>query len=217
MGGLSPDEHGEPGEEILQVEVLWVLLPRLCGAGLRHHGGVGAERRVRGVVHAGVAAVPGEEEQAVVRPEDLLPDACKEAVAVVLREVLDLPLEPDVHRLKVVQVKRSYFAGDDTEKFSFCRRPLHPAAGCPDGVYRYRSFAGVLHRIDRLPREGVDEEGAGVARAGSGRAAAFPADESQETIQERMEPHDVTRVLQRRWGVKMFNPRVTIIVTTWTT
>ncbi len=138
-------------------------------------------RRPGGPVHAWARTVPREEDQTVVRPEDLLPDACEEAVAVVFREALDLPLEPGVHQFKVVQIKHSHFTGDDVEEFSLCRCTLHPAAGRPDGLYRDRPPVGSLTQI---PGEGVDEEGADLIGAGPGGFVTFPAEESQDSLQD---------------------------------
>ena len=91
----------------------------------------------------------------MVRPEYLLPDALEETVAVTLREVADLPLEPAVHRLEVVQVECRYLAGYQAEEVSLRLRPLHPAARRPDGLCR--SWPLVLSLLPGISGEGVDE------------------------------------------------------------
>ncbi len=134
MGGLFHDKHGERGEEVVQVEAAGVLLLRLRRAGLRKHRGVGVKQGARRFIQpVFAAAVAGEEDEAVVS-QDLVPDACEQAVAVACRETVYPALEPGVDRLEVVEVKLRHLPGDDLEKIAFCPGALHTAAGRPDAL-----------------------------------------------------------------------------------
>jgi len=116
----------------------------------------------------------------VVRPEDLLPDAFKKAVAVAFREVVHFALEPDVHRLEIVQIECRHFVCNDTEKVALRLCALHPAACRPDSRRRYCFSASCL--FFGVFGEEVDDEGADLAGICSGAAAAFPADEPPDTL-----------------------------------
>ena len=183
MGGFFHDKHGERGEEVVQVEAAGVLLLRLRRAGLRNHCAVGVKQGARRFIQpVFAAAAAGEEDEAVVSHEDLVPDACEQAVAVAGREAVYPALEPGVDRLEVVEVKLRHLRGDDLEKIAFCLCALHTAAGRPDALQGHHPPA--VCSLFAVLAEWVGQQVYGLIM-GSLVGVAVPVEEPSDSVGDR--------------------------------